>query len=324
MSNWKTNCPQKSERKNRGRLHGCLSGRCYRKEIQRLGAAIDEYRYRCEAELLPEFGAPIEAGVALKELRFWVRWSLLNKGGVRGLQFSSTNCKAYPIRWHFLLTFGLDVLADWAEHKIFMGGLKRVRHTPQRKIPVSWALLMYIVRQLMSEGSWRSLPIMVAILVDWWFPCRISKIVAFRIGNVKFYDANGNKLDIDKDDLGSTVEVDPIFGVTKNEIDGDGATRTHNKVLPILCVVSGLAKMVTYRRNQAAKKSMDLDPTSPLFKFVDDSKDSGSEKQLTCGTVVRVLKAAASAARISEAKISCHILRSGGAHWFSVPISKVS
>ena len=176
---------------------------------------------------------------------------------------------------------------------------------------------MYIVRQLLNDGSWRSLIIMVAILVGWWFLCKISEIIAFRIGNVKFYDASGDKLDIDKDDLSTAVEVDLIFGVTKNDVDGEwivsGAIRTHSKVLSILCVVSGLAKMVTYRRDQAAKKSMNLDPMSPPFKFVDDSKDSGSEKQLTRNTIVRVLKAAASAAEIPEDKISCHSLRSGGA-----------
>ena len=274
---------------------------------------FNEYCCRCETELLLETSSPIDAIAALKDLRFWVRRFLLNEGGVRGLQFSSINCKAYAIRWHFLLNFGLDVLADWVEHKIFMRGLKRVRHSPQRKMPVSWALLMYIVRQLLNDGSARSLVIMVAILVGWWFLCRISEIIAFRIGNVKFYDASGDKLDIDKDDLMTAVEVDLIFGVTKNDVDGDGAIRTHSKVLSILCVVSGLAKMVTYRRDQAAKKSMNLDPMSPLFKFVDDSKDSGSEKQLTRNTIVRVLKAAASAAGIPEAKISCHSLRSGGA-----------
>lgn len=52
---------------------------------------------------------------------------------------------------------------------------------------------------------------------------------------------------------------------------------------------------------------------SPLFKFMDDAEDSRAEKQVTRSTVVRVLKAAASAAGIPEAKISCHSLRSGGA-----------
>ena len=271
-----------------------------------------EYRCRCQAELLLDTNASVDAGAALKDLRFWVRRFLLNEGGVRGLQWSSINCKAYAIRWHYLMAFGLDVLADWVEHKIFMRGLKRVRHSPQRKMPVSWALLMYIVRQL-GDGSWRNLIIMVAILVGWWFLCRISEIIAFRVGNVNFYDASGDRLNVDKDDLSTAVEVDLMFAVTKNDVDGDGAIRTHGRVSSDLCVVAALVKMVTYRRDQAAKKSMNLDPMSPLFKFVDDSKDSGSEKQITRSTIVRVLKAAASAAGIPEAKISCHSLRSGGA-----------
>ena len=154
----------------------------------------------------------------------------MNEGGVRGLQFSSINCKPNAIRWHFLLPFGLDVLADWVEHKIFMRGLKRVRHSPQRKMPVSWALSMYIVRQLLNDGSARSLVIMVTILVDWWFMCRIFEIIAFRIGNVRFYDASGDMLDIDKDDLSTAVEVDLLFSVTKKDVDGDGAIHSHSKV----------------------------------------------------------------------------------------------
>ena len=271
-----------------------------------------EYCYRCEAELLVETNASVDAKAALKDLRFWVRRFLLSEGGVRGLQFSSINCKAYAIRWHFLVTYGLDVLADWVEHRIFMRGLKRVRHSPQRKMPVSWALLMYIVRQL-NTGSQRNLIVKTTILVGWWFLCRISEIISFRIGSVRFYDASGNTLNPDKDDLETAIEADLIFCVTKNDVDDDGAIRTHSKVSSSLCVVSALAQVVTYRRSQAAEQALNLDPMSPLFKFMDDAEDSRAEKQVTRSTVVRVLKAAASAAGIPEAKISCHSLRSGGA-----------
>ena len=265
-----------------------------------------EYRHRCAAELLIE-NPKCEAAAALKNLRFWARRFFLSEGGVRGLAYSTVNCKACAIRWYFLINYGLDLFEGWVEHKIFMRGLKRIRHNPRRKLPVSWALLMYLVRQL-REGS-RNLVIKTAILVGWWFLCRISEIISFRLGSVRLIDSAGCKLDHKTDNLSDAVEVDLTFAVTKNDIDGDGAIRTHNTVESELCIVQALAAMITARREAGCN----MEPTSPLFLMFDDSADSKKEKHITRATVVRVLKAAASDAGIPKSRISCHSLRSGGA-----------
>ena len=265
-----------------------------------------EYRHRCEAELLIE-NPTCEAAAALKDLRFWARRFFLSEGGVRGLAYSTVNCKACAIRWYFLINYGLDLFEGWVEHKIFMRGLKRIRHNPKRKLPVSWALLLYLVRQL-REGS-RNLVIKAAILIGWWFLCRISEIISFRLGSVRLIDSAGCKLDLKADNLSDAVEVDLTFAVTKADIDGDGAIRTHSTVESELCIVQALATMITARREAGCN----MEPTSPLFLMFDDSVDSKKEKHITRATVVRVLKAAASDAGIPKSRISCHSLRSGGA-----------
>ena len=265
-----------------------------------------EYRHRCEAELLIE-NPTCEAAAALKNLRFWARRFFLSEGGVRGLAYSTVNCKACAIRWYFLINYGLDLFEGWVEHKIFMRGLKRIRHNPKRKLPVSWALLLYLVRQL-REGS-RNLVIKAAILIGWWFLCMISEIISFRLGSVRLIDSAGCKLDLKTDNLSDAVEVDLTFAVTKADIDGDGAIRTHSTVESELCIVQALATMITARREAGCN----MEPTSPLFLMFDDSVDSKKEKHITRATVVRVLKAAASDAGIPKSRISCHSLRSGGA-----------
>ena len=269
-----------------------------------------EHCHRCNAHLLVESNSQADPAEVLKNLRFWVRRFLLSEGGVRGLQYSSINGKAYAIRWHFLTSYGIDVLAGWVEHKIFMRGLKRIRHTHTRKIPVSWALLVWLVRQL--DSSLRHLVIKAAILVGWWFLCRISEIISFRLGSIRFYNSSGSLMNIQTDNLADAIEVDLLFAVTKNDAAGDGAVRTHSKVQSSICVVSALADMIAARRT-ANHTNVELDLMAPLFQFFDDSSDSKAEHSISRATIVRVLKTAAAAASIPEARVSCHSLRSGGA-----------
>ena len=177
-----------------------------------------------------------------------------------------------------------------------MRGLKRIRHNPRRKLPVSWALLLYLVRQL-REWS-RNLVIKAAILIGWWFLCRISEIISFRLGSERLIDSVGCKLDLKTDKLSDVVEVDLTFAVTKNDIDGDGDICTHSTVESELCIVQALATMITARREVGCI----MEPTSPLFLMFDDSVDNKKEEHIT-----------RAATAIPKSRISCHNLRSGGA-----------
>ena len=75
----------------------------------------------------------LDQPVLISLLRHWLRRFLLNEGGVRGLSVSSLKGKAYGIRWHYLVNFDFDLLESWSNHRVFMRGVKRLRHHPKRK-----------------------------------------------------------------------------------------------------------------------------------------------------------------------------------------------
>ena len=242
-------------------------------------------------------------------LRHWVRRFLLNEGGVRGLSFSSLKGKAYGIRWHYLVNFDFDLLESWSNHRVFMRGVKRLRHHPKRKLPVSWALLLLIVTGLDLSVS-RQLVIAAALILGWFFGTRISELLSFRLCSLIFFDVNGHTLSFDDPLLVSrAVELELKFGRTKGDQDGEGAVRSHYATGEILCCVKACAAMISARFQSGGNMS----PHSLLFSFFDISPESVREKSLSREVVARTLKAGAAQAGIPEARVSCHSLRSGGA-----------
>ena len=108
--------------------------------------------------------------VLISLLRHWLRRFLLSEGGVRGLSFSSLKGKAYGVRWHYLVNYDFDLLENWSNHRVFMRGVKRLRHHPKRKLPVSWALLLLIISDL-DLFDLRHLVIAAALLLgSFWYP----------------------------------------------------------------------------------------------------------------------------------------------------------
>ena len=99
------------------------------------GAMRDFMQYLGRIPVEIDYDLPKDQLIGL--LRKWIRRFLLSEGGVRGLSFSAINGKSYGIRWHFLISHEIDVLEGWVQHRVFMRGVKRLRHHPQRKIPVS-------------------------------------------------------------------------------------------------------------------------------------------------------------------------------------------
>ena len=242
-------------------------------------------------------------------LRHWLRRFLLSEGGVRGLSYSSLKGKAYGIRWHYLVNYDFDLLESWSNHRVFMRGVKRLRHHPKRKLPVSWALLPLIISDL-DLFDLRHLVIAAALLLGWFFGTRISELLAFRLCSVIFFDLNGRPLSFDDPLLvDRAVELERKFGKTKADQDGEGAVRSHYATGEVLCWVKSCATMMAARYLAGGGMS----PYSLLFQFFDSSSDSVREKVLGRELVTRTLKAGAASAGIPEARVSCHSLRSGGA-----------
>ena len=242
-------------------------------------------------------------------LHHWFRRFLLSEGGVSGLSYSSLKGKAYGIRWHYLVNYDFDLLESWSNHRVFMRGVKRLRHHPKRKLPLSWALLLLIISDL-DLFDLRHLVIAAALLLGWFFGTRISELLAFRLCSVIFFDLNGRPLSFNDPLLvDHAVELELKFGKTKADQDGEGAVRSHYATGEVLCCVKSCATMVAARYLAGG----DTSPYSLLFQFFDSSPDSVREKVLGRELVTRTLKAGAASAGIPEARFSCHSLRSGGA-----------
>lgn len=108
--------------------------------------------------------------VLISLLRHWLRRFLLSEGGVRGLSFSSLKGKVYGIRWHYRVNYDFDLLENWSNHRVFMRGVKRLRHHPKRRLPVSWALLLLIISDL-DLFDLRRLVVAAALLLGFvWYP----------------------------------------------------------------------------------------------------------------------------------------------------------
>jgi hypothetical protein len=72
-----------------------------------------------------------------------------------------------------LTSHDIDVLEGWIQHRIFMRGVKRLSHHPQRKIPVSWSLLLLTINSL-DLSSFRHSVIAAGLILGWYFGTRIS------------------------------------------------------------------------------------------------------------------------------------------------------
>ena len=271
------------------------------------GAMRDFMQYLDRNSVVIDFDLQKEELIAF--LRKWIRRFLLSEGGVRGLSFSAINGKSYGIRWHFLISHEIDVLEGWIQHKVFMRGVKRLRHHPARKIPVSWSLLLLIINSL-DLSSYRHLVIAAGLILGWYFGTRISELINFRLCSIVLYDAHGTVLSLMNPNLVElAVEVDLKFGVAKNDQHGEGAIRSHHCTRQVLCCVRALAAMLVARVTAGAV----MNPDAPLFLFFDGSDCSVTDDRLDRAIVARTLKAGAAAAGIPAARVSCHSLRSGGA-----------
>ena len=271
------------------------------------GAMRDFMQYLARNSIVIDFDLQRDELIAF--LRKWIRRFLLSEGGVRGLSFSAINGKSYGIRWHFLISHEIDVLEGWIQHKVFMRGVKRLRHHPARKIPVSWSLLLLTINSL-DLSSFRHLVIAAGLILGWYFGTRISELINFRLCSIVLYDAHGAVLSLMNPHLVElAVEVDLRFGVTKTDQQGEGAVRSHHCTRQVLCCVRALAAMLVARVSAGAM----MNPDAPLFLFFDGSDTSVTDDRLDRAVVARTLKAGAAAAGIPAARVSCHSLRSGGA-----------
>ena len=271
------------------------------------GAMRDFMQYLERVQVVIDFS--LQKSELITFLRKWIRRFLLSEGGVRGLSFSAINGKSYGIRWHFLISHEIDVLEGWIQHKVFMRGVKRLRHHPRRKIPVSWSLLLLTINSL-DLSSFRHLVIAAGLVVGWYFGTRISELVSFRLCSIVLYDVHGAVLSLSDPGLVDlAVEVDLKFGITKTDQHGEGAVRSHHCTKQALCCVRALASMLVARVSAGAV----MNPDAPLFLFFDGSDTSIVDDRLSRAVVARTLKAGAAAAGIPAARVSCHSLRSGGA-----------
>ena len=271
------------------------------------GAMRDFMQYLGRIPVEIDYDLPKDQLIGL--LRKWIRRFLLSEGGVRGLSFSAINGKSYGIRWHFLISHEIDVLEGWVQHRVFMRGVKRLRHHPQRKIPVSWSLLLLTINSL-DLTSFRHLVIAAGLILGWYFGTRISELISFRLCSIVLYDAHGAVLSLTAPDLvDRAVEIDLKFGITKTDQHGEGAVRSHHCTRQVLCCVRAIAVMLAARVSAGAV----MNPDSPLFLFFDGSDSSVLDDRLDRAVVARTLKAGAAAAGIPAARVSCHSLRSGGA-----------
>ena len=190
-----------------------------------------------------------------------------------------------------------------------MRGVKRLRHHPKRKLPVSWALLTLIIMSLDLHNH-RHMVVAAGLLIGWFFGTRISELIAMRICSIIFYNKNGHVLDLKDSNLtDNAVELDVKFGKVKNDQAGVGTVRSHYMSGLELCCVKALARMI----QQRVLLTKELDPQAPLFSFFDKSATSCKEHRLSREIVARTLKAGAAKAGIPEARVSCHSLRSGAA-----------
>jgi integrase len=271
------------------------------------GAMRDFMQYMSRHSINIDYDLQKEELIAF--LRKWIRRFLLSEGGVRGLSFSAINGKSYGIRWHFLINHEIDVLEGWLQHKVFMRGVKRLKHHPARKIPVSWSLLLLTINSL-DLSSFRHLVIAAGLILGWYFGTRISELINFRLCSIVLYDAHGAVLSLlDPNLVELAVEVDLKFGITKADQHGEGAVRSHHCTHQVLCCVRALATMLVARVSAGAV----MNPDAPLFLFFDGSDISVTDDRLNRAVVARTLKAGAAAAGIPAARVSCHSLRSGGA-----------
>ena len=267
----------------------------------------DFMQYLQRIPVVKDFDLPKVQLISL--LRKWIRRFLMSEGGVRGLSFSAINGKSYGIRCHFLISHEIDVLEGWVQHKVFMRGVKRLRHHPQRKLPVSWSLLLLIINS-MDLSNYRNLVVAAGLTVGWFFGTRINELINFRLCSIVLYDANGAVLaHTDPDLVDLAVEVDLRFGVTKTDQHGEGAVRTHHCTNKVLCSVRILARMLVARVAAGAV----VNPDCPLFLFFVGSDVSATDDRLDRAIIALTLKAGAAAAGIPAARVSCHSLRSGGA-----------
>ena len=273
------------------------------------GAMRDFMQYLSRIPVELDFDLPKDQLIAF--LRKWIRRFLLSEGGVHDLSFSAITCngKSYGIRWHFLISHEIDVLEGWIQHKVFMRGVKRLRHHPLRKIPVSWSLLLLTINSL-DLTSFRHLVIAAGLFLGWYFGTRISELIGFRLCSIVLYDAHGTVLSLtDPDLVARVVEIDVKFGITKTDQYGEGAVRSHHCTRQVLCCVRAIATMLVARVSVGAM----MNPDAPLFLFFDGSDTSVIDDRLDRAVVARTLKAGAAAAGIPAARVSCHSLRSGGA-----------
>ena len=271
------------------------------------GAMRDFMQYLSRIPVEIDYDLPKDQLIVL--LRKWIRRFLLSEGGVRGLSFSAINSKSYGIRWHFLISHEIDILEGWVQHRVFMRGVKRLRHHPQKKIPVSWSLLLLTINSL-DLTSFRHLVIAAGLILGWYFGTRISELINFRLCSIVLYDAHGTVLSfLDPDLVNRSVEIDLKFGITKADQHGEGAVRSHHCTRQVLCCVRAIAAMLVARVSAGAV----MNPDSPLFLFFDGSDTSVVDDRLDRAVVARTLKAGAAAAGIPAARVSCHSLRSGGA-----------
>ena len=96
-----------------------------------------------------------------------------------------------------------------------MRGVKRLRHHPQRKVPVSWSLLLLTISSL-DLTSFRHLVNAAGLIPGWYFGTRISELINFRLCSIVLYGAHGTILSLlDPYLLDRFVEIDLKFGFTK-------------------------------------------------------------------------------------------------------------
>ena len=116
-----------------------------------------------------------------------------------------------------------------------MRGVKRLRHLPQRKISVSWSLLLLSINSL-DLTSFRHLVIAAGLVRGWYFGTRISELVNIRLCSIVMYDDHGTVLSLlDPDLVDRSVEIDLKFSITKTDQHGKGAAHGHHCTRQVLC-----------------------------------------------------------------------------------------